>query len=231
MGDIAHIFFDLDRTLWDFDTNSRNTLLELFEQHSMSAHGFEPEEFVSTYFEINDRMWAAFRRGDISKDRLRISRFIQLLSTKGVDNVHLAEVLSEQYINICPKKNALVEGTMELMESLSGNYKLHVITNGFRRVQRIKLVNSGLNKYFDHLITSEDAGAAKPDRKIFEYAAKLTGAKKHASLMIGDHEDIDVLGANNFGWTSVLYSTSAMDSKASHVVRSLKEFRELLNAG
>lgn len=231
MGDIEHIFFDLDRTLWDFDTNSKNTLIELFHEYNLVQYGFEPDAFVSTYFEINDRMWSAFRRGDISKERLRITRFIQLLETKRVKNVHLAEKLSSKYIEICPKKSALVDDAVEVVEALSKNYKMHIITNGFRRVQRVKLVNSGLNKYFEHLITSEDAGAAKPHPDIFSYAEKLTGVAKSKALMIGDHEDIDVLGANNFGWKSVWFTKQDVPSKAHHVVQTLKEFEGLMNPG
>ena len=35
MKEYKHIFFDLDNTLWDFESNSRDTLLELFEKHNL----------------------------------------------------------------------------------------------------------------------------------------------------------------------------------------------------
>ncbi|RZL37362.1 MAG: noncanonical pyrimidine nucleotidase, YjjG family, partial [Pedobacter sp.] len=47
---IKHIFFDLDHTIWDFDRNAQETLLELYELHKLQELGLaSAENFISTY--------------------------------------------------------------------------------------------------------------------------------------------------------------------------------------
>ena len=48
--EIKHIFFDLDRTLWDFDKNSQDTLLQLVKSFELTSRGIDsPEKFINKY--------------------------------------------------------------------------------------------------------------------------------------------------------------------------------------
>ena len=38
---IKHIFFDLDHTIWDFDRNAHETLLELYEAYKLEELGIK----------------------------------------------------------------------------------------------------------------------------------------------------------------------------------------------
>ena len=45
-----HIFFDLDRTLWDFEENSNETLLELCNKYNIASRGIsDHNEFITKY--------------------------------------------------------------------------------------------------------------------------------------------------------------------------------------
>ena len=58
MKEYRHIFFDLDNTLWDFESNSRDTLLALFEKHSLQKLGIPSFEFFhEKYMERNIILW------------------------------------------------------------------------------------------------------------------------------------------------------------------------------
>ena len=72
---------------------------------------------------------------------------------------------------------------------------MHIITNGFNEVQSKKLKNSGLNQYFNQIITSEDAGVKKPNPYIFNYALNKANALSGESIMIGDNWEADIMGA------------------------------------
>ena len=57
--EIKHLFFDLDRTLWDFEKNSQNELNYLFNQYKLHQRGISlpnefinPDEFIDTEREI-----------------------------------------------------------------------------------------------------------------------------------------------------------------------------------
>ena len=60
---IKHIFFDLDRTLWDFEKNSHETLLELYQTHNLSDLGIDDVSvFISDYKRINESLWSLYRQ-------------------------------------------------------------------------------------------------------------------------------------------------------------------------
>ena len=47
---VKHVFFDLDHTLWDFETNSRETLRELVDVYSRREGVSIPfDQFFETY--------------------------------------------------------------------------------------------------------------------------------------------------------------------------------------
>lgn len=197
MKHIKHIFFDLDHTLWDFETNSNIAFETIFKKHKVKV---ELQKFLNYYRGINEDYWKLYRDEKISKEELRLGRlkdtFVKL--NHKVD-IQLIEDLSIGYIDVLPNNNQLFEGTHEILEHLYVNYKLHIITNGFNEVQSKKIKNSGLTKYFDKIITSEDAGVKKPNRVIFEYALDLTNAVSEESVMIGDNWEADIMGAKDAG--------------------------------
>jgi len=54
MQKYKHIFFDLDHTLWDFDTNARLTLEDLFEEYSLKDKIKAPfQDFYKKYLHHN----------------------------------------------------------------------------------------------------------------------------------------------------------------------------------
>ena len=60
----THLFFDLDHTLWDFEKNSRITLVELFEEKHLDRLGVPDfDAFYTAYKEENDLLWARYRKG------------------------------------------------------------------------------------------------------------------------------------------------------------------------
>jgi FMN phosphatase YigB (HAD superfamily) len=81
-----------------------------------------------------------------------------------------------------------------------------IITNGFKEVQYEKIHKSELSKYFRKIFISEEIGAQKPGRKIFEHAIKSMNAPKKSTLMIGDSWEADIVGAMNFGIDQVYYN-------------------------
>jgi len=226
---IAHIFFDLDRTLWDFDTNSKEAILEIFESFRLTEHtAATPADFLGVYAPINEHYWERYRNQEVTQADLRRGRFLDALRHFGCDNIELADALGAAYVDISPRKTALVDGAMELLHHLHGRYALHIITNGFEEVQHIKLKSSGLIGFFGEVITSERAGVKKPDAGIFRFAEQLTSARPHSSLMIGDHFEADVQGALQAGWRSIHFDPAGPVAGGQHHVSSLREVMGLL---
>lgn len=234
MKEYKHLFFDLDRTIWDFDRNSKETIKELFEKYEIEKKcRVNYNDFFASYKEINNTLWDLYRRQEITKEVLSVKRFFLTFEHFGLKDGELAANFGEDYIKNSPRKTILFPGAVEALEKLSKKYQLHIITNGFEEVQDIKLKVSGLNKYFNKIITSERAGYKKPDRKIFEFALKEAKAKPEESLMIGDDLKVDIIGAKEMDMDQVYCNFENHPYQkdiATYVVNEFKEIENLLLA-
>lgn len=226
----AHLFFDLDHTLWDFRANSREALRELVEAHGLLARGLpDAEAFIGAYEEINAALWAEHGAGRMPKEVLRVLRFRTALQRFGIADGRLAGRLAEGYLELSPRKTALMPGARELLDAVKDRHRLHIITNGFEEVQRVKLACSGLDGLFDVVVTSERAGAAKPQPAIFHHALRLAKADPEQSLMIGDSVEADMHGARMAGLDHVHYhAETEPDPDATLRVAHHDELRRLL---
>jgi putative hydrolase of the HAD superfamily len=230
MKQYRHLFFDLDHTLWDFRANSRETLRELHVELGLAQHGVEDvDELISVYEDVNRGLWKRYEAGHLNKEVLRVLRFRNTLLQFGIRNEPLATRMGEAYLEQCPLKPNLFQGTQALLQDLSAQYRLHIITNGFHEVQQVKLRSSGIHHHFDVVLSSEKAGAGKPDPRIFAKALAMSGAKVEESLMIGDDHETDMRGARNAGWDQVHFAAeNTPDTSATYRVAHMDELRPIL---
>jgi len=228
---MKHIFFDLDRTLWDFEKNSHTTLLELIFQFNLIERGIDnAEDFIKKYKIHNARLWDLYRENKINKEKLRSKRFLMVLEEYGIDDKDLAEQFGLAYIKQSPLKTKLSPFTHEVLSYLKNKYTLHIITNGFEEVQHIKLAAADLKQYFDIVVTSEEVGVKKPNSKIFEFALEQANAKAEQSIMIGDDLAVDVLGAEKAGMQGIYFNPNKEEHKEEvvHEIFCLSELMTLL---
>lgn len=225
------IFFDLDRTLWDFDTNSRKALEIIFAEESLESSeipGFSA--FYEKYVGINDELWAHYRRGHLTKEELQFRRFDMALRSFGITDLQLANRISDAYVDLSPRLTELIDGAIEILHYLHGRYKLHIITNGFPEVQHIKLKNSGLKEKFERILISEEVGASKPSPEIFRQAIVQAGSSPAKSIMIGDDLHTDVLGAQRSGIDGVYFNPEKLvhSENPTYEITHLKDLKDLL---
>lgn len=227
-----HIFFDLDHTLWDFDTNSREALLDIYHSLSLADAGVDDFDlFHKLYLGHNERLWEKYRNGHMKVDELRWKRMaVTLLEFKNGDEA-LARKMGVAFLDILPTKNKLFSGTIEVLNYLKEKkYSLHIITNGFEITQHQKLATSGIEKYFQEVITSEGSNSLKPHPEIFEFALQKTGAAKKESIMIGDAPEVDILGAKRAGIDQVyvnhIQNREMVDS--TYTIFHLDELKDIL---
>ena len=226
------LFFDLDHTLWDFETNSKETIQELYTTHRLAELGIvDFDGFYSTYSAHNHRLWDRYTKGFIKQEELRWKRvYLSLLDFK-VANEALAKEMSLAYLEILPNKKHLFPYTIEILEYLKQKeYKMHLITNGFESVQFKKIKNSGLQDYFIEVITSEASNSLKPQKEIFEYALKNAKASVEKSIMIGDNEFADIQGGINMGMDTVFVNhiQAIPTIPATYTITHLKELETIL---
>jgi putative hydrolase of the HAD superfamily len=226
-----HIFFDLDRTLWDFDKNSSRVLDEMFDEHLAWQGLADKAVFIAKYQEINEHAWHEYRSGIIEKDLLRWIRFYRTMEHFGRADKQLSVLLGEQYVERSPYQKGLLPNAFETLEYLKEKgYHMHILTNGFSEIQHIKMQESGLTPYFKNLITSESLGVQKPHAQAFDAAREIAGIANQHAIMIGDDLHVDVLGAQAVGMTGVYFNiTGALHNEApNHEISNLIELCDLL---
>ena len=223
MKEIKHIFFDLDNTIWDFDKNSREALSELFKKDTIETHiNASFDAFIAIYETINHELWHQYSLKQVTKEELRVQRFSKSFEAFHYHNVVLANRWADDYLTISPYKTNLIDGALEVLSYLETKYHLHLITNGFKEVQHIKLTQSNIKSFFKQVIISEEHGVNKPHLQIFEIAEKLTGAQKNECVMIGDNYEADVVGALNAGWQAIYFAKETNNS-----VKTINQLSEL----
>ena len=226
----SDIFFDLDHTLWDFETNSRAALKEIFENRKLDNYIENFGVFLAKYEEINAKLWELYAQQKITKAELRIQRFAKTLSYFNLHSEELSNHLAKDYVTTSPYQTHLFPKTKDVLTALkNADYKLHIITNGFLEVQHIKLENSGIKEYFDVILCSEEVGANKPAPETFLTALQMAKTNPQDSLMIGDDLISDIQGAKNVGMQGVLFDPNEKYEEEGVVkIKSLEEVMRLV---
>ena len=224
---VTDVFFDLDHTLWDFERNSALAFKKILEKNNVKVTA---EDFLEVYSPINFEYWKLYRENKISKDTLRYKRLkstFDILSLSVEDA--LIYTLSEEYIAYLPAYNHLFQHTIEILQYLKPNYKLHIITNGFEEVQHQKIQSANISSFFTHIVNSEMVGVKKPNPKIFEFALEKAQVSPDKSVMIGDSLEADILGAKNMGMNT-LHFNSHNEAAHNHskIIHSLSEIKNYL---
>ena len=203
---MTKLFFDLDHTLWDYETNARATLLEMYHIFVLDRFFRDETHFLKTFKEQNEKLWHRYNVGDIDKYEIRNNRFGYILNTVKNTDFNLAKELSNKFIIECPRKKALMPNAGKVLDKLSQDFELGIITNGFDDTQNIKLKYSEIDHYFKWVVTSESSGYRKPAKGIFDFTLDYSGGSLENIVIIGDNLQTDILGAKNAGWKSVWYN-------------------------
>jgi HAD superfamily hydrolase (TIGR01549 family) len=111
----------------------------------------------------------------------------------------------------------LIPGTLELIQTLKRRgYRLALVADGYPGTYRNVLSQHGLYECFDVFAISEEVGVVKPDARMFAYALDRLGIRPDAyaqTIMVGNHLERDIKGANALGMISVWLDWAPRRSK------------------
>ncbi|MCU0420807.1 MAG: YjjG family noncanonical pyrimidine nucleotidase [Cyclobacteriaceae bacterium] len=225
------VLFDLDHTLWDYETNSREALHDLFHRYHLPGKtraGFQA--FYDSFVDVNTRIWHRYDRGEISRDVIRYERFHQVFKRVGIDHYELSLKFSHDYVSESPSRSHLMPHAKDVLAYLQGRYKLYIITNGFDEIQATKLHASGIASFFSRVVTSETAGCKKPSPEIFQLALDHAGIDSAKAIMIGDNLLTDMAGARNARIDTVFFNPHQTEHRepVTHEIQSLHELMHIL---
>jgi putative hydrolase of the HAD superfamily len=200
-----YFLFDLDRTLWDFETNSAKNISDLLRKYFPKS--IDHSLFLAKYTDINNHLWTLYENGKIEKEYLRWARFHETFKEFGISNTDSAIAVAKEYLDLMPRYTTLMPWAKEVLDILkSRGAHLSIVTNGFKEVQYEKLAKSNIIHYFESIIISEELGVRKPSPIIFKKAMDSINGNKEETLMIGDDFTNDIEGAMIFGIDQFYYN-------------------------
>lgn len=221
------LLFDLDGTLLDFEQAEVQALRRSMEEIGRPY----TDDTLATYQRINRQVWHDFEAGSLAQADLNQRRFDAFVSA--LDLKDDPAVFAQRYVNYLGQGAELIDGARELINGLTGRYRLAIITNGLKEVQRSRLALCGLGDYFEVVIISDEIGVAKPAAEIFDAAFAAMGRPSKAeTLIIGDSLSSDIAGGRNYGIDTCWYNPHDFDrSKVEAItykVATLDELGDLL---
>jgi putative hydrolase of the HAD superfamily len=113
-------------------------------------------------------------------------------------------------------------GALQILARLRARgLALGVLSNFDQRLHGI-LEGLELREFFEIIILPSDAGAAKPDPRIFAFALARLGIAPGAALYVGDDHENDVKGARSAGLYAVDVSRHATLTELSDQLESIE---------
>lgn len=202
--EIKGIIFDLDDTLYDYTGLNRGAV-EALCQATCVKLGIDRVRF----FEAFDfgRNKTKERLGDTAASHNRlfyIERMLEYLNKKPITGaLELYEVYWQYILN----RMQLFDGAMALFKKLEKEgIKIGICTDLTAMIQYRKLEKLDIDKYICSIVTSEEAGVEKPDKKIFELIQLKMQLNERELMFVGDSYQKDIVGALKAGFSAVWFN-------------------------
>lgn len=224
------VLFDADNTLLDFDKDENCALRKTLELYGVPV----TEENIKAYVEINQGMWKALERGEITKPELKRTRFRKFFDAIGFETDADVFEVNEKYLSLLGEGGNTLEGAVELCRELKEKgYDLYIVTNGVANTQKNRLTKSGLLPYFTEIFVSETVGHQKPKKEYFDYVLSHIDEKDiDKIILVGDSLTSDIKGANQSGITCIWLNLKGQELpeeyKPDYEIDDIRDVREIL---
>ena len=199
------LLFDLDNTIFDAATCDPAAFSHALEQCGID----NPDRYWETYAEINDALWAAVVRQELTPNEVQGRRFADLVAAAHLDAD--PDLLAAEFVIGMGIKGDLYPGAREILSYLADVATLALVTNGLGEVVRARVDRLELNQLFSAIVISGEAGVSKPSAEIFNLVFKELGdPPRDSALMIGDSLSSDIAGAAGYGIATCWYNPAGV---------------------
>ncbi|XP_009965285.3 haloacid dehalogenase-like hydrolase domain-containing protein 3 [Tyto alba] len=207
------------------------------------AHGVwvQPEALGRSFGEAYDaqsRHFPNYGRGQgLSSRQWWVDVVKQTFRLSGVREDGILTLMAENlYRDFCSAGNwEVLPGASEtLSQCCQRGFRMAVVSNFDNRLENV-LSQCNLRHHFEFVLTSEDAGFAKPDGRIFEQALRLSGVPPEQAAHVGDDYTRDYRAARAVGMHSFLLRAAGQDKEPEvppeHLLPTLSHLLALIEKG
>lgn len=214
---IKAVYFDWFNTLATYDPPREQLYYEAFLEQGIDV------PFKQVYRGVleGDRRYFSLVTGGLVKNKSSLEReailtlypeaICEVAGFSAPPEVRLKVI--RQVLHRYTGSMVLFKDVLPLFEELKRrNYVLGIITNANSSMLEV-IYNLGLKPYLKAVITSEQAGAEKPDAAIFQAAYAQAGLKPEEMAYVGDTYKSDILGANRAGSHGILLDRYGIENE------------------
>jgi len=209
MNQIKAIGFDLFNTLITVEPQTLGEAMRrLFNSLEENSFRIDYESFVQGYRQAAIKFLEETRRdGRETHNRFWISTALNNMGYDvSPDDPRIAAAVDGYFSAFFPHCR-LVPGTREMLESLSGKFRLGLLSNFTHPPAAREIMKTvGLTPFFERVLISGDLGYRKPHPSVFQQLIEAFKVEKNRILYIGDDPESDISGALRAGlrpvWTT-----------------------------
>ena len=188
------VIFDTDNTLYPYD-DAHAAAMDAAREKASRLLGLTPTQFDDAYGQARKQVKS--RLAGTASSHSRLLYFQRMLEIVGLrTQVLLALDFEQTYWRVFLTSARLFEGVKGFLDDLRlAGIPTAIVTDLTAQIQFRKIVYFGLDHYFDHVVTSEEAGFDKPHEAAFALTLEKLGEIRRPIWMIGDNPICDIQGA------------------------------------
>jgi putative hydrolase of the HAD superfamily len=212
------VLFDLDGTLLDRDSSLQQFVTKQYDKFFNHLSHISRNKYVERFIELDCR-------GHVWKDLV----YQSLITEFDISKLSWQKLLSDYETNFrfyCVSFPNLKETLTFLKQQ---EYLLGIITNGRGVFQARSIEGLGIKSYFDIILISEIEKVRKPQAEIFQRALQRLNAIAQEGVYIGDHPEVDIIGAKNAGLKTI-WKRNTVWEKSNHADAIIDDLSEIASA-
>lgn len=230
MSKYKYLLWDIDGTILDFESAEKAAIKTLFERFNL---GECSDEMIERYSKINRKYWHMLERGEMSKEKILVERFVEFFSKEGMD-AGISDSFNREYQLALGDTIVFCDDAMDIIKEQKKKFEIVLVTNGTAVAQKKKLEKSGLQDIVNHIFISEIVGYEKPDINFFKKVISEVGINDLSEvLIIGDSLTSDIQGGYNAGIDTCWYNPKGIKNESSlsptYIIQNLHDLDSIVN--
>ncbi len=232
---IKTILFDLDDTLYDYQSTHKKSMEEVYTLLKKEIN-FPRKKFIHLYNQAKEEVKMVLEGRAASHSRvLYFQRLVE--KTHPTLEANLIKKLYDTYWEHFIKNMKIGPGVLETLKELKKrDIKIVLVSDMTTHIQLKKIIKLKINKYVDYLVTSEESGSEKPHYMMFLLGLQKTSCLPEEAIMVGDNKNKDMAGANAINMKTAWITKSKKISKEkshkkpNYIINKIPEILEIVDS-
>lgn len=217
------VILDLDDTLYDYETIHQGAMHALC-QFTCKELSIPSMSFYEAFCQARKETKRTL--GETGASHNRMLYFQKTLDYLGRYSACLALDMYETYWGYLLTHMQLREGAWELLEFCKEHrIKVGICSDLTAQIQHRKIIRLGISDWIDAVVTSEEAGAEKPSRIMYQMILEKLHTTPEKALFIGDSKKKDVEGPQQIGIATLwLHPDGSQKYRTISCLNEVKDF-------